>query len=88
MGTRSKAQRTVYNKILECNTKGFIDMLDFQFDDYEYGVVTQRMAFRPDLVALKYLGDCDLAWVITLANGFTNGIRDYTLGRKIKIPKI
>ena len=44
------------------------------------------MEYRPDLIAKEFLNDPSLAWVITAANNFTKGIKDYTPGRKIFIP--
>ena len=46
------------------------------------------MEYRPDLVADYYLGDSSLSWLITYVNNFFNGIKDYKVGTKIKIPKI
>lgn len=48
--------------------------------------IQKGMEYRPDLVAYVYLGDPNKSWMITLLNNFNNGIQDYTLGRKIKVP--
>ena len=85
---RIDLQTTIYNPLLKDSVKGFIDKSKME----EYMSNTQTvsipvgMAYRPDLVAKTYLNDESLAWLITYINCFTNGIEDYTEGRKIKIP--
>jgi hypothetical protein len=83
-------QKPLYDPNLETTVNGFID--DQAFRDYKKNyttvVIPIGLEYRPDLIAKEFLNDETLAWVITYANNFTKGIRDYTPGRTIKIPKI
>lgn len=81
-------QDSVYNPILETNTKGFIDqsLLKEYKKNYKMGSVMSGMEYRPDLIAKYYLGDISRAWEILFINNFTGGIKDLKLGRIIKIP--
>ena len=79
-------QTTFFNPILGEEAKGFAELKNIEDATYIEGYVKKGMEYRPDLVADYYLGDSKKAWLITCFNRFTNGIRDYTLGRKIKIP--
>ena len=85
---KSSLQRTVYNPIIEKNVSGFLDNLDLESlrKNYSIGIIKKGMEYRPDLVANYYLGDSSLSWLITYINDFFNGIRDYKMGKKIKIP--
>ena len=85
---RAEIQNTIYNPIIETDAKGFADAS--AIEDYK-GVgfkttIPIGMEYRPDLIAKEFLNDPNLAWVITAANNFTKGIKDYTPGRKIFIP--
>lgn len=86
--TRTEAENNLYNPILKENTKGFIDnsIKEQLQNNFTYGYVLRGMEYRPDLVAYYYFGDPRKAWMITVANNFRNGIKDYTSGRKLKIP--
>lgn len=82
-------EKTIYNPIIKKNAKGFIDEIEmkrFKLDCYE-GEVFKGMQYRPDLVAYYYLNDPNKAWIITYVNEFQNGVKDYVLGRKLKIPR-
>jgi len=81
-------QRTIYNPILKQNTKSFLDNDELEDikNNYSEGVIMNGMQYRPDVVADYYMGDSNYAWLITYINDFYNGIKDYTLGKKIKIP--
>ena len=85
---KSSLQRTVYNPIIEKNVSGFLDNLDLESlrKNYSIGIIKKGMEYRPDLVANYYLGDSSLSWLITYINDFFNGIKDYKMGKKIKIP--
>lgn len=87
---KSSLQRTIYNPIIEKNVSGFLDNLDLENlrKNYTMGIIKKGMEYRPDLVADYYLGDSSLAWLITYVNNFFNGIKDYKIGKKIKIPKL
>ena len=75
-------------KELNTNIKGFMNKsnIDALQNNFTYGYVLPEMEYRPDKLAAYYMGDSNLAWSIVIANGFVNGIKDFTLGRKIKIP--
>ena len=81
-------QPTIYNSILKEDAKGFAELKVITDAQYTEGQVLRGMEYRPDLVADYYLGSSNLAWMITCANGFENGIEDYTLGKKLKIPSV
>lgn len=84
----TELQPTIYNSILNDDTKGFANLASITNAEYTEGQVLRGMEYRPDLVADYYLGDSNLAWMITCANSFENGIEDYTLGKKLKIPRL
>lgn len=83
-------QETIYNPILEEKAKGFLDASTMESlkQNYTYGYVLKGMEYRPDLVANYYLGSVNYSWLITYVNEFFKGVSEYTVGRKIKIPKI
>lgn len=83
-------QKEQYNPIINDNSKGFLDNKEIANlrNNCIDGYILKGMEFRPDLVANYYLGDPRKAWAITFVNNFVNGIKDYTIGKKIKIPKI
>lgn len=85
---KSSLQRTIYNPIIKKNVSGFLDNLDLENlrKNYSIGIIKKGMEYRPDLVANYYLGDSSLSWLITYINDFFNGIKDYKMGKKIKIP--
>lgn len=88
--TRLEFEREIYSDIVGKDIKGFPLYEDyaFLFNETEDAIIHIGMEYRPDKIAEYYLGDSRLAWVITYLNKFSNGIRDYTLGKKIKIPKL
>lgn len=81
-------QETIYNPIINNNSKGFLNskLLKNYKESYTIGVIRPGMEYRPDLVAKYYLGDVSRAWEIEFINNFTNGVKDFKLGRNIKIP--
>lgn len=87
---RTDFQNELYNPIIKDYSKGFLDEKEMSKykNNYTYGYVLQGMEFRPDLVAKYYMGDPELSWLITYVNEFEDGIKDYILGRKIKIPGV
>lgn len=54
---------------------------------YQYTVVYPNEAFRPDIIALRILGDQNLSWILDEINGFEHGIKEYTMNREIKYLK-
>ena len=88
MRSIGEIQTTFFNSILGEETKGFAELKNIENAPYTEGYVKKGMEYRPDLVADYYLGDSKKAWMITCFNNFVNGIRDYKLGRKLKIPSI
>lgn len=78
----------IYCKELDTDIKGFMSKknLDALSSSSRVGYVLKGMEYRPDKIAYYYLEDPKLSWLITLANGFTNGIADYYPGRKLIIP--
>lgn len=83
-------QEKFYNPIIERVANGFLDnreLSDFR-GKYVMGEIKKEMEYRPDLVAYYYLNDSTLGWMITYINDFFNGVSDYKVGRKIKIPII
>lgn len=80
----------IYCDSLDDNIKGFFDRdnCDILKNNSTNQVILSGMEFRPDKVATYYLGSANYSWLIDLANDFENGIKDYTLGRKILVPKI
>lgn len=85
---KSNYLNSIYCGELNIMVKGFLsdEQLKILRDNSYTGSVMQGMEFRPDKVAAYYLGDERMSWVISAANNFQNGIQDYYLGRKIKIP--
>lgn len=83
-------RKSILDPVLGEVITGFIDNLDLDNlkNNCYTGVVKRGMQFRPDLVAEYYLGNAYLSWLITFVNEFVNGMEDYTLGRKIRIPRI
>lgn len=82
-------QDTVENPVLNnVETKGFVDekYLSSYRNNYTTITISKGFEYRPDLIAEYYLGNREDAWLITYINNFENGIKDYTFGRKIKIP--
>ena len=88
MASISNIQDNIYNPILKETTKGFAELDKIKSLSYSDGYVMKGMEYRPDLVADYYLGDSSLSWLITCYNNFTNGLKDYTLGKKLKIPRV
>ena len=84
----TELQQLMFNSVLGEDTKGFAELKDIREQQYSEGSVLKGMEYRPDLVADYYLGNSNLAWMITSINNFVNGIEDYTLGKKLKIPSI
>lgn len=87
---RTYYQSTQNNPVINDNSKGFLDNTNLTelYKNCSDGYVLKGMEYRPDLVAMHYLGDPTKAWAITFVNNFFNGIKDYTLGKKLKIPNI
>lgn len=87
---RTELQPTIFNAIINDNSKGFLDNkeLEEMRNNCTDGYILKGMEYRPDLVANYYLGDPKKSWAITFVNNFYNGIKDYKLGKKIKIPQI
>ncbi len=84
-------QYSIKNNVLNGEiSKSFIDVKDFETlkNNYFYGYVLPGMEYRPDLIADYYLGSSQSAWILYVVNEFTNGIKDFTKGRQIKIPNI
>ena len=80
----------IYNSIINSNVKDFLDyslIEKLSFDSTE-GMVLQGMEYRPDKISEYYLGSSSYAWAITLINKFSEGVKEYTLFRKIKIPSL
>lgn len=50
--------------------------------------IPQAMTYRPDLISLKFYGNFHMGWLIALHNDFLDPIRDFTIGRLIKIPDL
>ena len=86
--TRLELQTTFFNPILEEKAKGFAELKNIDNASFTYGYVMRGMEYRPDLIAQYYLGDSSLGWQITYFNNFINGLSDYTLGKKLKIPRV
>lgn len=83
-------QETLKNPVLNTDTKGFYDEKDLSSykDNCITVTITKEFVYRPDLLAEYYLGSSENSWIITYVNNFENGIKDYKLGRKIKIPQL
>lgn len=83
-------QYTIQNGILNAKAKSFIDNKDFDNikANCSNGYVLSGMEYRPDLIADYYLGSYEYAWLLQVVNGFTNGVKDFTPGRLIKIPDL
>lgn len=84
-------QTSFYNPIIKETCKGFLiedNELKSLKENAMMASVPKGMEYRPDLIAEVYFGDPTMAWLISYVNNFTNGVRDYTLGRAIKIPQI
>jgi len=88
--SRVDLQSSIYNVIVGDTTKGFLDNSTIESirNSSSYGSVLKGMEYRPDLLAEYYLGDSKYAWALIVANNFTNGIEDFTLGRKILLPNL
>ena len=81
-------RKIIKDLVLGEKINAFIDnkSLESLKQSYYYGDIKRGMQYRPDLVAEYYLGNAYDSWIISYINEFVNGIEDYTLGRKIKIP--
>lgn len=90
MLTRIEIEEMNKSNILNEDIKGFPLKESYSElkENFTYGVILRGMQYRPDKIAEYYLGDAKMAWAISFANGFTKGVVEYRLGRKIKIPKI
>lgn len=88
MASKNSFISNVFCKELNTDVKWFFSKqnLDALRSSTHKGRVLQGMEYRPDKVAAYYLGDENGSWLITLTNGFVNGVADYTLGREILIP--
>lgn len=78
----------IFCKELDTDVKGFFSKnnMDILREGATEGIVFRGTEYRPDKLAYFYLGDSKLGWLLTLTNGFINGIEDYYYGRKILIP--
>lgn len=85
---KSSVLGNIFCKELDINIKGFLseEQLKIIRENSYQGQVLQGMEYRPDKIAAYYLGDETMGWLISAANNFQNGIRDYHLGRSLKIP--
>lgn len=83
-------QETIENPVLNEETKGFIDGKELENlrDNCSIATVPKGMEYRPDLISMYYYGTTNNAWLISYANSFENGVKDYKLGRKILIPNL
>jgi hypothetical protein len=87
---RTDYQFTLYNPIVEMETKGFVDLeyMETYKKNFYVTNIPIGMEYRPDLIAKQFLGDAKLAWLIYYINNYTNGIKDFKPGRKIRIPNL
>lgn len=78
----------IYDEKYGIKIKGFVssEVIKILRENSKKEIVLQGMEYRPDKLAAYYLGDERLGWLLTLANSFTNGIKDYYLGREILVP--
>lgn len=83
-------QDTIENPVLNDDTKGFVDGAELSSyrENYTLVSIPKGMEYRPDLISMYYYGTTNNAWLITYANDFDNGVKDYIAGRRIKIPNI
>ena len=51
-------------------------------------IIPSEMEYRPDLISLAFYGTDSIDDLLTMANGFTDPIKDYYVGRKMFIPTI
>jgi len=88
MATIENFRNVIKNKVINDDVKGFINLSlieNYKKNSYKT-TIPIGMGYRPDLVAEYFLGDSNMAWLITCINNFTNGIKDYKEGRSILIP--
>lgn len=78
----------IYSEELKTDIKGFFSKNNINTlqEEVTFGSVLQGMEYRPDKLAAYYLGNERLGWILDLTNNFNEGIKEYYLGRKIKIP--
>lgn len=50
--------------------------------------IPQAMQYRPDLISIKFYGNFHMGWLIALHNDFMDPIREFTIGRLIRIPDL
>lgn len=88
--TKTNFLDEIYTEELHTEIKAFLKskVLELIRDENNCseGSVLQGMEYRPDKLAAYYMGDERLGWMIDVANDFANGIQEYYLGRKVKIP--
>lgn len=79
---------TIFCKELNTNIKTFISAENIS--NLKKGAtsftIPSGMEYRPDKIAAYLYNNERMGWVIDLANGFTNGVKEYTLYRNILVP--
>lgn len=71
---------------VEYKTIAFIQnfsSLDILLED----IVEPEEQFRPDKISYRLYGTPDLDWILNITNGFSHGLKEYTINRKIKYPR-
>lgn len=88
--TNNDYTSTIYSDKLKQDIKGFMsaDNIRILRENSTIQTIPFGMDYRPDKVAAYFLGSENLAWMITLASGFENGIKDYYYARKIRVPNL
>lgn len=81
---------TIFSSELNQDIKGFFDSEDIKIlkENSTIQNIPYGMEYRPDKVAAYFLGNESYSWMITLANNFENGIKDYYYGRRINVPDL
>lgn len=87
---KTNYEESIFCDALNDNIKGFIpNEISTILKEYSTKEkILKGMEYRPDKVAAYYLGNPNYSWIIDLANNFTEGIKEYRLGRTILIPNL
>lgn len=64
------------------------NILNMNLSTVDTFTVTQATKYRPDLISLRFFGNYNMGWLISLHNGFIEGVFDYEVGVTVNIPSM
>jgi hypothetical protein len=89
MNTRFYRYDKYYDEDINLWLKGYMDkkFYDSIYElPYRQYIISLRTMYRPDLIALAFLNNENLAWVLSIVNDIDDSPEGFYPGRIIKVP--